>query len=401
MAIDPTSLKNLQDLRAIIHSLKMNGLASVDPEAVDEIKGRIKLLPSAEEINRIAVSSTAIENLRNEIGSIMRLLEIYGKKDAEFKARYKSRTGLPPRYKVLEWRAAMQKEAKQVVRQIIKTSAYVDEKGNGTLADNLIKCAKNIQLESIDEQGFNEIIENLKLAGFEQEAKMIKEAAFPWMQMLQPKNVMEGLKSGWQALKGRLNIGKYTTMMQNITNSLNGAITELAPAVATATPEQQKALQSILNQMKNMQYIATNIKGDFEIGGHEVVEDVAGQPPAQEAPEPEPSEADKTWYQQQEGAVPPTTTPTAVPPTTTPTAAPAKQYAKKWVTWTGQDGRAMDLFVYSLDEKNNTFTGVTKQGWVKEKLPVSGIGKISPKQPKPPQKMQVAKTHFNLQKFAN
>jgi len=281
MALDPKSLQNLQDLRVIIHTLKMNGLTHVDPEAMDEIRNRIQKLPSAEGINDLALNSVSMDDVREEIGLIMHLLEAYGKNDSEFKARYKSRTGLPPRYKVLDWRSNMKSEAKQVIREMIKTSAIVDGKGNGQLAGDLIKCAKQIKTEEMDEKSFNQIIENLRLAGFQKEAGLLKEAALPWMQGLQGmwQGAKDVAKGGFQALKEKFNIAKYKGIMDGIVKNFDAVIPEVSAALAGVTSTDAKnSLTTILNQMKNMKYMASQIGGEFEVIGHEVVEDTPATP---------------------------------------------------------------------------------------------------------------------------
>lgn len=188
------NLLNLQDLRAIIHSLKMAGLGFVDSEALGAIESRIKTLPGAEEINRIAENKIAIDALRKEIGQIMSLIEIYGNRDPEFKARYKSRTGLPPRYKVLEWRSAMNHKKRDFVREMVKASAAIDDKGNGKIAGDLIRYAKRIQNDELVKEDVDRVIGELRKAGFEQEAVLLKEAAFPWWE--QAKGFIGGLGKG-------------------------------------------------------------------------------------------------------------------------------------------------------------------------------------------------------------
>lgn len=90
------------ELKQIILGLRMSTLSFVEEGAISEIQSMIKSLPSPEELEKSFDDIESIKRLQNDIGGIMRLIEIYGKKDAEYNVRYKSRTGLPPRYKILE-----------------------------------------------------------------------------------------------------------------------------------------------------------------------------------------------------------------------------------------------------------------------------------------------------------
>ena len=77
----------LQDLRAIIHGLKMATFSFVEEGALTEIKSMIKSLPSPEGIN--ALEPGMVKSVQADIGNIMRLIEVYGKRDMEYKTRYK------------------------------------------------------------------------------------------------------------------------------------------------------------------------------------------------------------------------------------------------------------------------------------------------------------------------
>ena len=98
---------SLQDLRAIIHGLKMAGFSSVDEGASDHIKFRINSLPSAEALSQISQNPKVFRDIIVEVGEIMRMVETYSKQGSEYSARFKSKKKLPPRYKVLEWRKYM------------------------------------------------------------------------------------------------------------------------------------------------------------------------------------------------------------------------------------------------------------------------------------------------------
>jgi len=268
MAFDPQSLLNLQDLRAIVHALKMDGLSSVDPEALDNIKERIQGLPSAEAMSQVADNPLSLKSLREEIGAVFQLIETYGKRDPEFKARYKSRTGLPPRYKVLEWRKAMKKEARQIVREVIKISAVVDDKGQGRLSADLIRCAKQIQSEEMKEKDFNILLDNLRSAGLEAEANLLKEAAFPWVQNLQDawSAGKETLKDKGSGFEERFNVLEYERRFKGIERELGEMIPEVRAAyIGAKDPDRSEKLRSVFQKMQNMKMIVDEIGSDWEI----------------------------------------------------------------------------------------------------------------------------------------
>jgi hypothetical protein len=147
MPLEESTDVTLQDLRAIIHGLRMANLSFVEQDALDEIEAMIKELPHPEDLAQMADSPSMLKKLKEHIGGIMRLIETYSKRDTEYKARYKSRTGLPPRYKVLEWRSAMSNRELRnaIVKGLISLSAAVDEDGHGKYASVLLSCAKKVR----------------------------------------------------------------------------------------------------------------------------------------------------------------------------------------------------------------------------------------------------------------
>ena len=166
----------LQDLRAIVHGLKMTPLAFVEEAALDEIEAMIKVLPGPESIN--SLDPMGIKQLQSTVGNIMRLIELYGNRDGESKTRYESRTGLPPRYKVLEWRSPMNQLARAVTRGIIKTSAVVDDLGYSDISRRLIRCAKQVQDNKLSEIDLAKITaDTLDKIGFSKEAASILKTA--------------------------------------------------------------------------------------------------------------------------------------------------------------------------------------------------------------------------------
>ena len=166
----------LQDIRAIIHGLRMATFSFVEEQALTEIKSMIKALPGPEDLNGLEPGQLKL--IQSDVGNIMRLIEIYGKRDMEYKTRYKSRTGLPPRYKVLDWRVDMDKAAKDVTRSMVKTSAIADELGYSSISDRLIRCAKKVQSNELDEFELAKITaETLDKIGLVKEASEIRKVA--------------------------------------------------------------------------------------------------------------------------------------------------------------------------------------------------------------------------------
>lgn len=168
----------LQELRVIIHALKMQELhTSVDPTAIDAIKSRIADLPSAEKLLGMELQPKQISAIIKEVGEIMHLIESYPKTNSEYKDRHQSVTGLPPRYRVLNWRKNMNKATKaDSVKSLIKISENLDNIGQGILSNKIIACAKKIRNEENDEQYFTEVEKELIQAGFQDEANIVKEA---------------------------------------------------------------------------------------------------------------------------------------------------------------------------------------------------------------------------------
>jgi hypothetical protein len=140
----------IEELKEIIHALKMENFAYLEVGAVDEIKAMIKVLPAPEKIDRMTIFPHAFKEIQNAIGNIMRLIETYGKRGMEFKVRYKSRTELPPRYKVLDWSKSMPTisttaKRNNLVRDLVKLSSVLENEDKIKLSQGFIDCAKKIQ----------------------------------------------------------------------------------------------------------------------------------------------------------------------------------------------------------------------------------------------------------------
>ena len=260
MSPEATFEVTLQDLRAIIHGLKMASLSFVEEKALTEINAMIKSLPGPEEINILEPGD--VKALQSMVGKIMRLIELYGKRDMEFKTRYKARTGLPPRYKVLDWRVPMEQKARDITRSMIKTSSIMDDIGHGDIAGRLIKCAQKVQSNDIDELELAHITaDTLDSIGFKTEASLIRKEAQTIE--LGVEDITGGLQQIYQSVDGVINSIKSKTstlgnvptarkavqLLENIWShleqfkkSLNQPIT----ALEQETPAIEQALEGVI-----------------------------------------------------------------------------------------------------------------------------------------------------------
>lgn len=100
------------DLRVIILGLKVANFNINDEEMNDTIVKEISSLPSAEKINTLLEEEESFRNLRRKVGEIISTISKYSKRDIENRDRYKAKTGLNPRYKVLDYINAENKSNK-------------------------------------------------------------------------------------------------------------------------------------------------------------------------------------------------------------------------------------------------------------------------------------------------
>ena len=267
---------SIEELKDIIKGLRMSTFSFVDPNAIDEINHMIQTLPVPEELDRLTLPM-AIKKIRKDVGNIMRIIELYGKRDKEYKIRYKSRTGLPPRYKVLEWRSAMKKS--EFLKEMVKVSSVADDKGNADIAGKLILFAKKVQEGNVEEQEVDDTIIMLKAAGFDKEAQMIREAG--WMSNMwqgvknvgksiaqdvgqTAQNVGQAAKEYGQKQVGRYQEGVEQGLITEVTKDL-GNIAQTIQAtqkkldqISKVDPKLAEQMNQIANQLKYMYGIATN-----------------------------------------------------------------------------------------------------------------------------------------------
>jgi hypothetical protein len=124
--MEPVQNIEMQDMMAIIHGLKMSGLAFVETDALDAINDRIKNLPSSEALANVYGDPREVKRLCAEVGRIMELIDYYGTRNEESKARYKAKTKLPPRYKNLKWKAASTNMRVKTAQDVPDASPQID-----------------------------------------------------------------------------------------------------------------------------------------------------------------------------------------------------------------------------------------------------------------------------------
>lgn len=173
--IDKNQDLTLQDIRVIIHGLKMSGMVDIEPEALDQVRFRIKGLPEAEVLNGLSDDMASLKRIAKEIGEIMHLLEVYRKKGPEFKARFESIKGLPPRYKVLDWRKANMNST-NFTRQLVKISSVADFNGKAEVSKKLLSLAKKSLNDELSEKEVIEASSMLSSNGLDKEAKIVEAA---------------------------------------------------------------------------------------------------------------------------------------------------------------------------------------------------------------------------------
>jgi hypothetical protein len=255
---------SLQDLRAIIHGLKMAGFTSVDEGAADHIKFRINSLPSAEALSQISQNPKAFRDIIVEVGEIMRIVEAYSKQGSEYSARFKSKKKLPPRYKVLEWRKDMknekeiQNDKKAAVVTFVKMSSDMDNIGHGIISGKLLKCASSIQSESYSQQEVDDVVTLLKNAGLENEA--IKVATIGGFlggignvfKNVWQKGVAGGLEGDFNDIARRIErvYGKMQKLTADSQKSNNPQVTQQMKHLMSAIVSASQGWNKVINEAR-------------------------------------------------------------------------------------------------------------------------------------------------------
>ena len=252
----------LDELKTIIHGLRMSGFSSVEPEALSQIQFRIKNLPVSEEMDKLADDPVSLKNIVHEIGEIMRLLDIYGSKNSEYKARFQSLKGLPPRYKVLEWKSKPENnmnKAASIAKELVRLSSEMDEKGQIKISQKMIVCAKHAMNDELDGRDFQELDSMMKEAGIFDAMKGIGDVAKGVGQGIKQKVTDTGKAIGnfvndkAQAGKEMYQVGNYKSTLERINKELNDVVQNVEKASQSAQdPARKQQLSAIHNKLSNM-----------------------------------------------------------------------------------------------------------------------------------------------------
>ena len=325
----------MADVRAIVHALKMATLSYVEEEALTEIKQLIESLPSAERINQLASTPEGLKDVREKIGYILNLIDTYGKRGAEFKARYKAKTKLPPRYKVMEWRSAMKKEAMGFIKELIRISSEADDKGDFKVATKLITCAKAVRSEDIKEEDIVELIDVLKSAGYDKESLFIKEA--------QVGSYLKGLWQGVKDVGGNIasalldpaRLQKTRAKLDQVIKSIQPELQYVNQVIPkTKNPQMLAQMQSIQQALGQMSQL-----GQQAVSSLDQAQQSVAQQPTQQAQQPQAQQAQQTQTEQ------------AGQTSQNPTAEPGKRYFYKDKNYPIQFDSRDNAFIDTPDGK--------------------------------------------------
>ena len=387
---------DMTDLRAIIHALKMATFTFVEEDASVEIRELIKRLPSPEQVNQLGELPSGLVDVRETVGYILGLIDTYGQRGSEFKARYKAKTKLPPRYKVMEWkrnkasngRSEMRKEAVDLVKQLVRISSNVDKDGHGRLSGDLIIIAKAVRNEANEDtiKRLNGAVQSLRLAGFNAEAEaLLKEAGF-WSgvgdvakgigQGVQKgvqkavdygKSVGQGVQQGvqkavdygkgiGQGIKETYQVGNLKGTFQNVDRELDKALDYAEKAYSSIQdPNKKQKAGDMLAKLKNMKMV-----------GKEVYNLVIEDEQAAQAPTQAPTQAPVNQSPNDQSPLENEETPSVTEPRT-PTGQPQAQPQNQQNTMTvPQLTNAIKTMEQKL--KNNYFTKGETQESVTQKL---------------------------------
>lgn len=215
MSLEERLLGEKSRLFAVVRALKVDGLSLLDQAAVNVVRQRIKELPTPEEIKDREIDKPFCKKVAWQVGDILHLMELYGKRDMEMRQRYVARTHLLPRYKVLkkanvqvkktsqpncskkEQGSNMKLEKSAAIREMVKVSSVLDEQGQAELSEKMLGCAKCAVDGTLTKEELDSTVKALEAAGY---SKIVKEAGLTDMW-----NQFKGQAAGaWQGAK---NIG--------------------------------------------------------------------------------------------------------------------------------------------------------------------------------------------------
>jgi hypothetical protein len=166
-------LINASELRNIILGLKMSNFSFIEDEKLcDQINYMIEQLPSPELLNGYIEKKGELGRIRENVGYIMSCIEKGGRKDEAFKSLYEAKKNIPPRYQVLKWRSAMNKE---LVKGLVRISSVADENKSFEIAEKSIILAKKAVNDEISNTIVADLISDCKKGGLEKEANWLQD----------------------------------------------------------------------------------------------------------------------------------------------------------------------------------------------------------------------------------
>jgi len=238
----------IQDLRAIIHGLRMSGFSFMgDNDIREKVSFMIQDLPSPETLDSMIESPDDLRHIQENVGEIMKLIEMGGARDENFKVRYEAKTDIPPRYKVLKWRTAMKQN--ELTKNLIKVSMYADDKSEPQIAEQAIRLAQKVKDGSVTEADVKSFETSFESSNLHQEAALsdwwagmkggagafgqeVKNVGHGWVDpskvgagLARSKSIMESIIKNVTALQQSLNQSQEWVQdpayKQDLTNILN------------------------------------------------------------------------------------------------------------------------------------------------------------------------------------
>ena len=266
----------------------MSSFSFVEEGAIDEINSMIKSLPSSEEIDKLGSGVGQLKKLKEHIGGIMQLIETYGKRDMESKVRYKARTGLPPRYKVLDW-TTMKQKAFDLSKQLIRVSSLVDKKGQKEAAYKLIVAAKKIRKYIVLENQINKEALNKKTSLTKESAQGYLGGFFDRMKKDVGGKIGDWAKGG-EIKSSEIQVANLSKKMQNLVAEIQGVMEGMKTMIEKYTGEDKETIVNLSNALSYLAGFGSKayISADRIVKKLDVVRDRTQQPQQPQPQQPQP-----------------------------------------------------------------------------------------------------------------
>jgi len=274
-----------ENLKELVKNLRICGFSHVEQSALQKIQELIKDLPAPENID--GYDDHKIKMLEGYIGDIQKLIETYSKRDMESKLRHIDLTNMPPRYKILDWRRNM--KSNEIVKNIIKLSSEIDDKGYGEISGKMIKCAKNILENKVNEKE----IEDIKMAL--NNSKLEKEAQF-WSGV---KGFLGGagskIKEMGQDIVQSGMWGKYQAEFDDVLKRMNNVISKTQQFGGTIrNPELKNKVNAWIQGLSSSVNAWNQVVDDFKNTGKQVAQQ-SQQPQQATQPQTPQSQVGAGW----------------------------------------------------------------------------------------------------------